>query len=150
MSVGAEKFLDPGTDARYLEFATKKNFQPDTLVLPSGTKAHWLGPKKTEKVIVWFHGECCLPTYLPCPNIGPIQTANHDTGGGYVMSCGLGHFAWFYNVTKSLAKSHSVSSIVLSYTCAPEGQYPTQLKQAAELLKHLIEVEGRKPSDVCG
>lgn len=71
-------------------------------------------------------------------------------GGGYVMSCGLGHFSWFYNVTKSLAKKHSVSSILLSYTCAPEGQYPTQLKQAAELLKHLIEVEGRKPSDVSG
>jgi len=66
-----------------------------------------------------------------------------------VLSCGPGHFAWFYNITKSLAKAHSLSSIVLSYTCAPEGQYPTQLKQAAELLKHLIEVEGRKPSDVC-
>jgi len=75
--------------------------------------------------------------------------ADGNTGGGYVLSCGLGHFAWFYNITKSLAKAHSVTSIVLSYTCAPEGQYPTQLKQAAELLKHLIEVEGRKPSDVC-
>ena len=62
MSIGAEKYLDPGTDANYHEFAAKKNFQPDTLVLPSGTKAHWLGPKKTDKVIVWFHGE-----YYHCP-----------------------------------------------------------------------------------
>lgn len=61
MSVGAEKFLDPGTDAHYLQFCTKRNFQPDTLVLPSGTKAHWLGPRKTEKVMIWFHGECCPP-----------------------------------------------------------------------------------------
>ena len=65
-----------------------------------------------------------------------------------MQSCDQGHFQWLYNVTKELAKSHSVTAIMLGYTTAPEGQYPTQLKQAAELLQHLIEKEGRRPRDV--
>jgi len=57
ISIASEKYLDAGSDATYLEFARKRGFQPDTLVLADGTKAHWLGPRQADKVIIFFHGK---------------------------------------------------------------------------------------------
>jgi len=57
MSVASEKYLDPGTEANYLEFAKQRKFQPDSLVLSDGTKAHWVGPRKADKIFVFYHGE---------------------------------------------------------------------------------------------
>lgn len=39
-------------------------------------------------------------------------------------------------------------TLLTTLSGAPEAQYPKQLCQAAELLHHLIEKEGRKPSDI--
>ncbi|KAL1297270.1 hypothetical protein AAFC00_004829 [Neodothiora populina] len=119
-----EKWMNPDTQANYLDLAKQRNFQPDTLLLSSGCKAHWLGDKTAEKTIVYFHG------------------------GGYVLPCSPGHFRWLLDLSKDLAMSTSISSVVLHYTCAPEGQYPTQLRQAVELLDHLINKEGRRPSNI--
>lgn len=124
MSIASERYLNPSTEETYLRLAGKRNFQPDSVVLSDGTKAHWLGPRKADKIIIFFHG------------------------GGYVLPCDEGHFQWLYNMRKELAKSHSVSAIMLGYTTAPEGQYPTQLKQAAELLQYVMEKEGKRPSDI--
>ena len=44
------------TEANYLEFAAKEKFQPETTVLNSGLRLHWLGPKAAEKNIIYFHG----------------------------------------------------------------------------------------------
>lgn len=55
---------------------------------------------------------------------------------------------WIYNVNQTLSKSHPTSAILLGYTTAPDAQYPTQLKQAAELIHYLMVKEGKKPSDV--
>lgn len=54
---GLEQWMNPSTESTYLEFAKKQNFQPDTTVLESGLKLHWLGPKSAEKVILYFHGQ---------------------------------------------------------------------------------------------
>jgi acetyl esterase/lipase len=48
---------------------------------------------------------------------------------------------------KELSKSASFSVVVPAYTLAPKGQYPTQLKQAAETLAWLLK-QGKKPDDV--
>ena len=56
-TIASEKYLDPGTEANYLEFTKKANFQPDSLVLSDGTKAHWVGPRKADKTFVYYHGE---------------------------------------------------------------------------------------------
>ena len=57
MSPATEQYMDPGTEATYLEFAKKQGFQPETTVLGSGLKLHWLGPKSAEKVLIYLHGQ---------------------------------------------------------------------------------------------
>lgn len=69
-------------------------------------------------------------------------------GGGYVMSCSLGHFAWLFDLQNELSKTQNISVVVVGYTLAPHGQYPTQLKQAAESLEWLLNTHNKKPGDV--
>ena len=53
---------------------------------------------------------------------------------------------WLDDLQKSLGPN--VSALLLSYHLAPEHPYPAQLKQAVELLRYLVETEGRTPSDL--
>lgn len=62
------------------------------------------------------------------------------------MPCGPGHMLWLDDLQKSLGPD--VSALLLAYDLAPEHKYPTQLRQATELLRHLVETEGRNPSDL--
>ena len=73
VSVKQEKWLSPPTDTVYLNFARDKNFQPDTDVLPSGVKVHWVGNKSAEKVFLYFHG------------------------GGYVNAISPAHLEWLWS-----------------------------------------------------
>ena len=41
-----------------------------------------------------------------------------------------------------------VSVLLLAYDLAPEHTYPTQLRQAVELIRHLTETEGRDPANI--
>ncbi|KAK4982194.1 hypothetical protein LTR50_007811 [Elasticomyces elasticus] len=123
-TIAQQQYMFPGTEENYLELARKEAFQPDSIVLPDGCKAHWLGPKNGEVILVYFHG------------------------GGYVLPCTPGHIKWLFDLTQSLSASHSVSSVLLGYTVAPGAQYPTQLRQAAELLDHLINKEGKRPENI--
>lgn len=116
--------MSPTTEATYLEFAKKEGFQPDTDVLESGMKVHWLGNKSADKVLVFFHG------------------------GGYGLPATPGHLQWYFDLSKELSKKTSVSVVMPSYTLSPHGQYPVQLKQAAETLDFLLDKQGKKPSDV--
>jgi len=126
-TIPQEKYMNPPTDVVYLDFAKKQGFQPDTVVLSDGCKAHWLGRKDAKTVLVYFHG------------------------GGYVRPATPGHVRWMFDMTREIARKQDFSSILLSYTCAPEGQYPKQLAEAALLLQYLLD-SGRKPSDLilCG
>jgi hypothetical protein len=56
---------------------------------------------------------------------------------------------WLYEIQKELSKEHGISVVVPSYTLAPHGQYPSQLKEAAETLEWLLETEKKKPGNVC-
>lgn len=124
MTLANEVYLNPTTESVYLDLAKKENFQPDSLVLSDGIKAHWLGPRTADKILIYFHG------------------------GGFVLTCSPGHAQWAFDVTQTLAKEHSVSCILLGYTMSTESPYPTQLKQAVELVQYIIEKEGKKPSDI--
>lgn len=120
-----EKWLAPPTETVYLNFAKGKGFQPDTAVLPkSGGKVHWIGNKSADKVFLYFHG------------------------GGYVNAASPAHLEWLYELQADLSKTNSIAIAVVGYTCAPEGQYPLQLRQGAESLNLLLQSEGKKPEDV--
>ncbi|KAH7067368.1 Alpha/Beta hydrolase protein [Paraphoma chrysanthemicola] len=122
LDLAADRYMSVPTTPAYLQFAKDNGFTPESIILPSGTQAHWFGSSSVKKVIVYFHG------------------------GGYVMPCGPGHQTWLNDLQKSLGPD--VSALLLSYDLAPEQTYPTQLKQAVELLRHLVETEGRDPSDL--
>ncbi|KAJ4990073.1 alpha beta hydrolase fold protein [Stagonosporopsis vannaccii] len=106
----------------YEEYCASQQLTPSTTTLPSGTQAHWLGDKAASKVLVYLHG------------------------GGYVLPCTSGHIAWLHDLQKKLEPD--VSALLLAYDLAPEQTYPTQLRQAVELLRHLTETEGRNPADI--
>jgi hypothetical protein len=56
---------------------------------------------------------------------------------------------WVYDAQRELTKSGTdTSALILSYQLTPHGQYPLQLQQAVNLVKHVIEVEGLSPSQV--
>lgn len=67
-------------------------------------------------------------------------------GGGYVVPCTPGHMLWLDDMQKSLGPS--VSVLILAYDLAPESTYPTQLRQAVELVRYIVEVQHRKPADM--
>lgn len=124
VSLRQEAWFTGTTEAQYLDWAKKQSFQPDTDVVGSGTKIHWLGPKAAKKVVVYYHG------------------------GGFVLSCTPGHFQWLFDLQNDLAKDHSISVVVVSYTLAPGGKYPLQVQQSVEALAHVLD-QGRKAEDVC-
>ena len=43
-------------DEMYPAYAKKQGFKPESITLSDGTKAHWVGNKDAEKVVIWFHG----------------------------------------------------------------------------------------------
>ncbi|PYH77445.1 alpha/beta-hydrolase [Aspergillus uvarum CBS 121591] len=84
----------------------------------------WLGPKRSDKVILFFHG------------------------GGYVLPLSDGHLDWMAHVRKSCLKaSLKVGVCILEYSLIPGHRYPTQLRQALMGLQHLLD-HGYEPSDI--
>lgn len=126
ITTGTEQFIYGTTEAAYLDFAKKRGFQPDTDVLgENGPRLFWLGSKSAEKVVLYCHG------------------------GGYAMAGHAGHFEWLVGLQEHLSKTKSTSAVVIGYTLSPYGKYPTQLRQAAEALQHLLNQQ-KKPGDVSG
>ena len=123
-TVPQEKWMLPTTDKAYLAWTRGKSLQPDTTVLASGLKIHWIGKSSAQKVFLYFHG------------------------GGYVRPMSMEHLDWLLELQTDLSKIKSVAIAAVSYTCAPEGQYPLQLRQGVESLLWLLKTLGRKPEDV--
>jgi acetyl esterase/lipase len=117
-----DRYMNGTTTPIYVKYAKDNDFAPESITLPSGTQAHWIGSSRAKKVVVYFHG------------------------GGYVLPCGPGHLVWLDDLQNSLGPN--VSILLLAYDLAPEHPYPAQLKQAVELLRYLVETEGRSPSDL--
>lgn len=118
VNVAQEQWLNGTTDQVYLDFAKKKYFAPNTDEMEGGLKIHWLGPRLAKKTILYFHG------------------------GGYSLCATSGHMEWLWDLKETLAQQSSISIVILSYTLAPEAQYPTQLKQAVQALDFLVKEKG--------
>jgi acetyl esterase/lipase len=79
--------------------------------MPYGGKLHWIGPtRKSGKILLFFHG------------------------GGYNMPARGGHVAF----AMKCANKASASLAMLEYTLAPDGPFPTQLKQAVIALRFIL------------
>ncbi|TKA31265.1 hypothetical protein B0A54_15320 [Friedmanniomyces endolithicus] len=125
ISTAQEQASQVSTEAQYLAVSKYKHYAPDTDVLDSGLRVHWLGPKLSRSTILFLHG------------------------GGFNLAASSGHLEWLWDLKNDLAQQASISVVIPSYTLAPEGQYPLQLRQAAEVLQWLVEKQGKSPANVC-
>lgn len=63
-TVAQQQWLCVPTDSIYLQLASSKGFQPDSIVLSDGAKAHWMGRKSAKKILLYFHGLYSLDTIV--------------------------------------------------------------------------------------
>ncbi|KAK3068185.1 hypothetical protein LTR53_014454 [Teratosphaeriaceae sp. CCFEE 6253] len=124
INTAQEQTSQSTTEAEYLAVSKNKHYEPDTDVLDSGLRVHWLGPKLSRSTILFLHG------------------------GGFNLAASAGHFEWLWDLKNDLAQQASISVVIPSYTLAPQGQYPLQLKQAVEALHWLISVQGKDPGKI--
>ncbi|KAF2468919.1 alpha/beta hydrolase fold domain-containing protein [Lindgomyces ingoldianus] len=125
LSLAQDRYLNPPTTPTYIAFAKAQGFAPESIKLPGGAQAHWIGNTNAKKLIVYYHG------------------------GGYVIPANAGQMQYLMEMKDSLIAQGSDTAVVfLAYDLAPEFKYPTQLKQAVELLQYLVETQGRNPSDI--
>ncbi|PLB54516.1 alpha/beta-hydrolase [Aspergillus steynii IBT 23096] len=96
----------------------------DILPADRSTRLLWMGPRKANKVVLFFHG------------------------GGYVMPLSEGHLDWMAHIRKEAGHAGiELSVCMLEYDLVPANPYPRQMMQGIFALKHLFAL-GYKPSDV--
>ena len=101
----------------YAQYMKKTKQPPRSVKLgDSGGYGHWIGSPDAENVLVWYHG------------------------GGFGLPANRGYFKFFTRLLADAEKANkSLSVFCLSYTLAPHAQYPVQLRQAVECLRHVLQ-----------
>ena len=70
-------------------------------------------------------------------------------GGGYYSPAQPAYYEFLSSVLDTVrAEGHDFAVFVVSYTLAPHGQYPCQLRQGLEALGYILRAGGRLPSDL--
>ena len=130
----------PPTDQAYLAFALAKQFEPRSVSLPFGAKAHWvIGSPSDERMLVHFHGQS-IPGYLH------NDSELIDLGGAYIYPPAM-QFEFFWKLKDDVARGSAI--VLLSYSLGTTGScYPVQLRQAAGCLGYLINTCGKRPENV--
>ncbi|KDQ60391.1 hypothetical protein JAAARDRAFT_67935 [Jaapia argillacea MUCL 33604] len=124
-SVRQLQYIRPPTDEAYATWCQLNEIKPRTEVLVDGTKAHWLGDKYADNVLVYFHG------------------------GGFVLPATEAYFQFLWETIQKVKwEGREVAVLLLSYDLAPGAQYPRQLQQAVTLLHHLIHNLHKDPSNI--
>lgn len=70
-------------------------------------------------------------------------------GGGFCVPANAGYFKFWANlvrVSRDAGKDFSIFAV--SYTLAPNARYPTQLTQAVEALRYILNSTSRSPSQI--
>ncbi|KAF7297252.1 Abhydrolase-3 domain-containing protein [Mycena indigotica] len=114
-----------GTDQHIYQTWTKANKLPSTVdELGDDARLFWIGPKRTERVVLFLHGGGFL-----------LPTSEHSIS------------FWRYTQLELEKKGVEIGVAVLEYTLAPYATFPTPLNQARLALNFLFEA-GVKPSDL--
>lgn len=101
----------------YQMYMRKSKQTPSTVRLgDTGGFGHWIGSPDASNVLIWYHG------------------------GGFALPANRGYFKFFAKTLADAKQSNkSLSIFCLSYTLAPHAQYPVQLRQAVEALRHVLK-----------
>ncbi|KAH6639563.1 Alpha/Beta hydrolase protein [Boeremia exigua] len=129
ISIADARFLIGTTSDEYVKrYCKPQGLAPKTLHLDTENGravAHWIGEPDADTVILYCHG------------------------GAYVLPANQGNFQHLDGLVSYLNSArNNVSVLVLAYTLAPEATYPTQLREAAIVLAHLVHESGRSPSSI--
>ncbi len=129
MTIPQARLLQPSTTELYLARCQKLKIKPKTIEVDTQdgkVKAHWVGDPNAKAVFIYFHG------------------------GGFTQPANEGQFQnieRLIKVTQDNEKARSVAFLFVAYSLAPEATYPTQLREAAAILRYLLEA-GRDASDI--
>lgn len=144
MTLAQTRLTNKSTTEAYYEYAKLNKFAAESIDLPNGVQAHWLGDKNAATTLVYFHGIDVLRIF----NKKTITNESHK-GGGYVVPASENHCAYVHSLITEMSDAGSaVSALILAYTLAPEAEYPNQLIEAATLIQHLVEKKNRAPSSL--
>ncbi|KAL2817919.1 alpha/beta-hydrolase [Aspergillus cavernicola] len=116
----------PSTLETYNTWALSQQDSPrvDIIAADNSTRLMWVGPRKANKVVLFFHG------------------------GGYVMPLSAGHLDWMEHVRNEAAMAGiELSVCILEHDLVPANPYPRQMTQGILALKHLL-ASGYRPSEI--
>ncbi|KAJ5826835.1 hypothetical protein N7447_003598 [Penicillium robsamsonii] len=119
------QYLTPPTSVAYADVMKKRGLEPETVALPHDVEGHWIGNKDAKNVIIYYHG------------------------GGFAMPAIAAYFEFWLEMLKALNETgHDLAVFFPRYTLTPHATYPTQLRQAVEALRYIINETGRSPANV--
>lgn len=118
-----DRYLNPPFIDVYKASCLAKAVEPDIVDSLEGVKGFWLGDSQAKNVIIFIHG------------------------GGFVMPGKVFHLIFLQSLLDSLTSAgRSIGIFFLTYTLSPHAIYPTQLRQAVEGVRYVLE--SHSPSDV--
>ncbi|KAI5290599.1 hypothetical protein KEM54_001042 [Ascosphaera aggregata] len=107
----------PPSNKMYEHQMKKRGLKPDTVDLGENALGHWIGDKRAENVLIFFHG------------------------GGYALPATDGYFQFYLKLIDDMRKEgKSLCIFALTYTLAPDAQYPVQIKQAVACLRYILQL----------
>jgi hypothetical protein len=114
-----ESYISAPTDDAYAIACKKRGVPPHSEVLEDGTKAHWVGSSKAEKLILNFHGMLLKSSILLTDFIKldrEKRNTNMQTGGGYVVPAAPEFFEFMFRIVNFCkSKGKDVSCLMLAY-----------------------------------
>jgi len=124
LSVKQMQWTMGNSDTIYKSWAQQNGLPIVVDELSEDTRLFWIGKRRTDRVILYFHGGAFLL---------PMQ--------GFATSF------WKYMQAELQKKNIDVGVAILNYTLVPCATFPTQLKQAVVAIEHLIST-GVQPQNI--
>ncbi|OOO07877.1 hypothetical protein OAory_01043770 [Aspergillus oryzae] len=125
LSVAQMQYVMPPTNKIYDQYVRKSRKVADTVDLGHGALGHWIGDRNADNVLIWYHG------------------------GGFALPANLGYFSFFTRLIADSGRANkSLAVFSLTYTLAPHATYPTQIRQAVEALRYVVEQTKFSPGHI--
>ncbi|OAL53527.1 alpha/beta-hydrolase [Pyrenochaeta sp. DS3sAY3a] len=125
MTIAQSRSMFKGTTETHLDLCRETKQTPKSITLDE-VVAHWIGDEDADIVVFYLHG------------------------GGFSQPCTLGHMQYLHRLVTDMncLGGASIAVLLPAYTLVPDAIFPTQLKQVATMLLHLLQQRNRDPSRI--